>query len=102
MLASWRVLVILILSVLKDIFDFYLGPPPRGVPGEGPDCHFLEEIGGFGPAIARIRGLNLFLIFMLALSTVGRHNRKCDPSAAQRPSSSPNCVYHASLWRPPN
>ena len=24
-------------------------PITRGVPGEGPDCHFPYEIGGFGP-----------------------------------------------------
>ena len=32
------------LAVLKMIFIFVLGPPlPRGVPGEGPDCHFLRR-----------------------------------------------------------
>ncbi len=34
----------LLLAVLKTIFDFILSPPsPRGVPGEGPDCHFLRK-----------------------------------------------------------
>ncbi len=48
------------------IVNFALGPPlPRGVPGEGPDCHFSKEIVGFGAIMARIRGL---LIFILALS----------------------------------
>ncbi len=37
-------------------------------PGEGPDCHFLKEIGGFGPIPARILG---FLILILASSTAG-------------------------------
>ncbi len=38
----------LILEVLKMIFNFCLVPPlPRGVPGEGPDCHFPKEIVGF-------------------------------------------------------
>ncbi len=39
---------------------------PRGVPGEGPDCHSPKEIVGFGPIPARIRG---FKTFMSALST---------------------------------
>ncbi len=53
------------LVVLKIIFNFVLGPPlPRGVPGEGPDCHFPKEIVGLGPIPARILG---FLIFILAL-----------------------------------
>jgi hypothetical protein len=45
---------------------FVLVPPPplpRGVPGEGPDCHFPKEIVGFGPIPAQILG---FLIFILA------------------------------------
>ena len=55
------------LDVLKIIYNFVLGPPlPRGVPGEGPDCHFPKEIVGFGPIPARILG---FSIFILALST---------------------------------
>ncbi len=53
------------LDVLKIIF--VLGAPlPRGIPGEGLDCHFPEEIVGAGPIPARIRG---FFIFILALST---------------------------------
>ncbi len=28
---------------------------PRGVPGEGPDCHDPADIIGFGPIPARIR-----------------------------------------------
>ncbi len=47
----------LILEVRKMIFNFCLGPPiPRGVPGEGPDCHFPKELVGVGPIPARIRG----------------------------------------------
>ncbi len=39
----------LILDVL-NVFNFCSWPPlPRGVPGEGPDCHFLKEIVGVGP-----------------------------------------------------
>ncbi len=38
----------------------------RGVPGEGPDCHFPKEIAGFGAIPARFRKI---LIFILALST---------------------------------
>ncbi len=38
----------------------------RGVPGEGPDCHFPKDLIAFGPIPARIRK---FLIFILALST---------------------------------
>ncbi len=33
----------------------------RGVLGEGPDCHFPAETGGFGPTPARIRGCNIFV-----------------------------------------
>ncbi len=54
-------------------FNFCLGPPlPRGVPEEGPDCHFPKEIVGFGPIPARILG---FLIFILALSTARQLTR---------------------------
>ncbi len=60
------------LAVLSMIFDFYSCPPlPRGVPGEGPDCHSPQEIGGFGPIPARIRGAILFLILILALCAAG-------------------------------
>ncbi len=31
------------LAVLKTTFCFFVGPLPRGVPGEGPDCHFLKD-----------------------------------------------------------
>ncbi len=53
-------------------FLFFVFPPhlPRGVPGEGPDCHVPKEIVGFGPIPARIRG---FLIFILALITARRN-----------------------------
>ena len=41
------------LDVLKMVLNFVLGPPlPRGVPGEGPDCHFLRKsivVGQFRP-----------------------------------------------------
>ncbi len=34
---------------------FFIGPPlPRGVPGEGPDCHLSKGIVGFGPIPVRI------------------------------------------------
>ena len=36
-------------ALLKTIFTSVLGPLPRGVPGEGPDCHVSLEIGGFRP-----------------------------------------------------
>ncbi len=50
------------LDVLKIIFNFVSWSPlPRGVPGEGPDCHFPKEIVGLGPIPAQIRGF-LFLI----------------------------------------
>ncbi len=48
------------LVVFKDVSDFYLGPLPWGLPGEGPDCHFPKELGGFGPIPARIRGVICF------------------------------------------
>jgi hypothetical protein len=36
------------MEVLKMIFVFVSWPPlPRGVPEEGPDCHFPMEIVGF-------------------------------------------------------
>ena len=48
-----------ILAVLQLFFNLFLGPlSPEGVPGEGPDYHFLKAIGGFGPIPARIRGAN--------------------------------------------
>ncbi len=43
-------------AVFKDAFDFALVCPPPGGPGEGPDCHFPKEIGGFGPIPGQIRG----------------------------------------------
>ncbi len=49
------------LAVLKTILNFILGPIPRGLPGEGPDCQFPQEIMGFGPIPARIRGVRCFL-----------------------------------------
>ncbi len=47
----------------KRFLIFFLA---RGVPGEGPDCHFPKEIIGFGPIPTRIHNK---LIFILALST---------------------------------
>ncbi len=53
--------------MLKAVFDcFILGPLPRRAPGEGPDCRFESKIGGFGTGSG---GLNIFLIFIVALST---------------------------------
>ncbi len=46
----------LVVAVLKMIFNCCSWPPPPpGVPGEGPDCHFPREVVGFGPIPARIR-----------------------------------------------
>ncbi len=44
------------LVVLKTVLILYFAPLPRGVPGERPDCHFPEEIGGFVLVPARTRG----------------------------------------------
>ncbi len=44
------------LAVLKTSFDFALGSPSLGIPGEGPDCHFPKVIYVFGPIPARIWG----------------------------------------------
>ncbi len=41
--------------VCKASFDFVLGPPPPGVPGECPHGRFPPKLGGFGPVPARIR-----------------------------------------------
>ncbi len=63
-----------VLEVL-NYFNFVLGPPlPRGVLGEGADCHSPKEIVGFGPIPARIQG---FLIFILALSTARLSGALC-------------------------
>jgi hypothetical protein len=43
-----------------------LAPLPQGVLGEGPDCNFLKEIGGLESSPDP--GVNLFLIFILALT----------------------------------
>ena len=49
------------LDLLKTVFNFGLGPlVPTGVPGEGPDTHFPEEIMGLVPIPARIRGVIYF------------------------------------------
>ncbi len=40
----------------SSVFSFFLGAPPRGVPGEGPDCRFPQEIGVLGPIPTRIWG----------------------------------------------
>ena len=55
---------------LRTCFILFLSPP-RGCPGEGPDCHFPKEIVGFGPIPARIRGEPHLVIFILALSAAG-------------------------------
>jgi hypothetical protein len=53
----------LVPAVLKNVFDFYLGSPsPRGVPGEGPDCHLPEESKVFGPIPALMQGGSLFCV----------------------------------------
>ncbi len=40
--------------MFKTVFDLVLWPLfLRGVPGEGPECNFLEHIVGFGPIPAR-------------------------------------------------
>ncbi len=61
-----------VLAVLKNfLLCCSWLPLPQGVPGEGPDCHFLKEVEGLGQIPARIRGETLLLIFISALSTVG-------------------------------
>ncbi len=52
-------------AVLKNVFNFDLGSPfPRGIPGEGPHCHFPKEgTKGFGPILARIRGGQIYFEF---------------------------------------
>ncbi len=47
-------------AVFKDAFYFILVSHPPGGPGEGPDCHLLEGIEGFGPIPARIRWVMYF------------------------------------------
>jgi hypothetical protein len=49
-------------AVFKDAYYLCLSPLPPAGPGEGPDCHFLKEISGFGPIPARIRGV-IYLLF---------------------------------------
>ncbi len=39
---------LLSLVVLTTVFDFVVGPPPSGVPGEGSDNYFTQETGGLG------------------------------------------------------
>ena len=52
------------LAGLQGIFVFVVAPPlPRGFPGEGPDCHFLEGTGDVWPIPARIRGV-LYISFL--------------------------------------
>jgi hypothetical protein len=42
----------------SDDFILFLAPPsPGGVPGEGPDSQFPKGIIGFGPILARTRGV---------------------------------------------
>ena len=48
----------LYLAVLKAIFNLFLGHPPPGVPGEGPDCQLPEEIMGLGPIYRTVGGRN--------------------------------------------
>ncbi len=50
----------LVLVVLKTVFNLFLAHLPRGVPEEGPDCHFPWQIVGLGPMSARIRGAVYF------------------------------------------
>ncbi len=54
---------VLILEVLTTVFIVVLAPP-RGVPGEGPDCHCPKGIVGFGADSGPNPG---FLSFILAL-----------------------------------
>ncbi len=39
----------------------YLYDHPAGDSGDGPDCHVPQEIGGFGPILARIWGETYFV-----------------------------------------
>ena len=54
-------LALLTPAVFKDDLYFVLVHPPPGGPGEGPDCRFPNEIVGFGPIPARIRGVSYLL-----------------------------------------
>ncbi len=60
------------LAVLKDVFDFILGPSlPRGVPGRVRIAIFLRTMRVCGRLPARIRGTILFSFFILASSAAG-------------------------------
>ena len=50
------------LAVVETIVDSVLGPPPspRGVPGQGPDCQFPEEIMASGADAGPDPGCNVF------------------------------------------
>ncbi len=66
--------VINILAVLKNIFNFILGPPsPRGVPGGRPDCQLPTKIGGLGADSGPDPGGILFLLSISALSAAGMY-----------------------------
>ncbi len=42
--------------VFEDAFCFVLVSLAPGGPGEGPDCHSIEQFGGCYPIPAQIRG----------------------------------------------
>ncbi len=51
-------------AALKNIFNFVLGPHlPRVVPGEGPDCHLLQEIAPFWADSGPNPGGDLIYVF---------------------------------------
>ncbi len=49
---------------LRLIFICFLVPLPPGGPGDGPGCHLPEDIWVLGPIPARIRGGNLYFMFL--------------------------------------
>ncbi len=61
------------IAVLQAIFNFDLGPPSPGVPGEGPDCHLSKEIGGFGQHPGGL--FSCILVLSTARSSVGQAGR---------------------------
>ncbi len=52
--------------LIRIVHNFVLGPPPPGVPGEGPDCQFPVGIRDLRQIPARIRRV-MYFCFCLAL-----------------------------------
>ncbi len=58
-------------------FFFFLGPPlPRGVPGEGPDCHFPKEIIGVALACSAADGAPHSRLRLSGLTTLPEGPRR--------------------------